>query len=85
MSVNHLMKSHEASCFSGVLLNTATFAPNWTVFALAGSDCGRFAMLHLNGALSARSLMNGTLEVDARKNASFPAAKSFWKSKPFGV
>ena len=73
------MNSHEASCFSGVLLKTATFAPNWTVFAFVGSDCGRFAMLQWKfGVLSARSFMKGTVEVDERKNASFPAAMSFW-------
>ena len=73
------MKSHDASCFSGVLLNTATLAPNCTVFGFAGSDCGRFAMLQWKlGVLSARSFMNGTVEVDERKNASLPAAMSFW-------
>src|SRR5207302_9388608 len=80
------MNSHDASCFSGVLLKTATFAPNCTVFAFEGSDWGRLAMLQWKPAvLSARSFMNGTVDVEERKNVSFPAARSFWESNPAGL
>ena len=56
----------------------ATFAPNCTVFAFAGSVavCGRFAMLQPNGAVSASCFMNGTVEVEEKKNASLPVARS---------
>ena len=57
------MKSHEASCFSAVLLKIATFAPNWTVFCFAGSACGRLAMLHFAPVLSAMSFRKGIDEV----------------------
>src|SRR3982074_1388085 len=79
------MKSHDASCFSDVLLKIATFAPNWTVFCFVGSACGRFAMLHFAPVLSAMSLRKGIEEVGEKEKRRFPPGRSFCQSKPAGV
>ena len=73
------MKSHDASCFCGVLLKMATFAPNITVFPPGGA-----ATFHATGVFMAAA-MNGRLDVDAKVNASLFCAKSFCQSKFVGV
>src|SRR5713101_7181693 len=78
------MKSHDASCFCGVLLNTATFAPNITVAGDVVPVCGGAATLQFCGVFMAAA-MNGRLDVDAKVNASLPCAKSVCQSNPVGV
>src|SRR2546429_267685 len=57
------MKSHDASCFSAVLLKIATLAPNWTVLGFAVSAWGRLAMLHFAPVLPAASFFTAAAAV----------------------
>ncbi len=79
-SANHLMNSHEASCFSGVLLKAMMFAPYCTVFAFAGSICGRPMMLHVGAGLSFgnEETKNGRPVLDSWTKATLPMPKSVW-------
>src|SRR6266550_865672 len=82
VSVSHLMKSHAACCFSGVLFITERLVPeNNDRIGLPG-EVGTGAMPISNVSLTALAINGSPAIVVTGVIATFLAPKSFCQSKP---